>query len=289
MAENASQPWTWPEERWRGEIEKVRAGRNLKPKKWKGGRCAIALTFDCDLEARALAGGGGAEALAAGQYGVRAGLPRIQRLLKSHGVHGTFFLPAVSALLHAETARSLIAAGHEIGLTSWMSEPAATLPAETQQELLTGARTTLETATGQKPTGFRAARGQFSAATLPVLRDLGIIYDSSFAGDDDPYELTGNGEPTGLVELPYGLDDSVYFDGSSGTSPEEVFDIFRRELEIASVEGGLLVLRLHPEIVGRRSRLWIIDEFIKVARTLPGTWITTLADIAGNIRGRSGL
>lgn len=36
-------PWQWPEEVWRGKVEQVRAGRNLKPAKWKNGaRCAIA-------------------------------------------------------------------------------------------------------------------------------------------------------------------------------------------------------------------------------------------------------
>ena len=33
-------PWQWPEEVWRGKVEQVRAGRNLKPARWKNGaRC----------------------------------------------------------------------------------------------------------------------------------------------------------------------------------------------------------------------------------------------------------
>jgi hypothetical protein len=35
--------WTWPEETWRPIIEKIRAGRSLKPETWPGGaRCAEA-------------------------------------------------------------------------------------------------------------------------------------------------------------------------------------------------------------------------------------------------------
>ncbi len=35
-------PWQWPEERWRGAVNKVRAGRSLKPATWKdGARCAV--------------------------------------------------------------------------------------------------------------------------------------------------------------------------------------------------------------------------------------------------------
>ena len=289
MADQASQPWSWPEERWRAAVERGRAGRGLRPKRWKGGRCAVALTFDCDFETRALAAQGGIEALSRGQYGARAGLPRLLRLLKKHNAQGTFFVPAVAALLHPEQARAIAAAGHEVGLTSWMGEERAGLPAGGESDLLAGARSTLETATGLKPGGFRAGPGGFSDHTPRILRDLGIAYDSSLEADDDPYELTDGGEVTGIVELPVALDDAPFFDRSAGTSPEEVFDIFRRELEIAYEEGGLLVLRLHPEIIGRRSRIWIVDEFVKVARTLPGVWLTTLADIAASVRGKARL
>ena len=34
------QPWQWEEARWRGIVNKVRAGRSLKPKRWKGGATA---------------------------------------------------------------------------------------------------------------------------------------------------------------------------------------------------------------------------------------------------------
>ena len=44
-----SEAWQWPEEKWRKIVNKIRAGRSLKPKTWKGGaRCAVALSFDSD-------------------------------------------------------------------------------------------------------------------------------------------------------------------------------------------------------------------------------------------------
>lgn len=291
MAEQQSQPWSWPEEKWRAAVERGRAGRSLRPKKWKGGRCAVALTFDCDFETLALSAGEGVEALSRGQYGARAGLPRLLRLLKRHAAPATFFMPAISALLHGEAARAIAAAGHEIGLTSWIGEARGALAPEAERELLAGALSTLETAAGLRPGGFRAGRGGFSDATLRILKEIGVGYDSSLSADDDPYELTDAGEATGIVELPVAQDDADYFEagrsgGAGGISPEEVFDIFRRELEIAYDEGGLLVLRLHPEIIGRRSRVWIVEEFVKVARTLPGVWLATLADIAASARGK---
>lgn len=289
MAEIGTEPWSWPEERWRSAVEQVRAGRALKPKKWKGGaRCAVALSFDCDFETRALdADSSDIIGLGNGQYGARAGLPRILRLLKRHNVSATFFMPAVTAMLHGAEVKGIVAQGHEIGLSSWIGEARQGLTAEAERDLLLGARTALESTASMKPVGFRGGRGGFSAHTLKIIQEMGLAYDSSLSGDDEPYDLTQAGQSTGIVEMPIGLNDADFFEGAGSTSPEEVFDIFRRELETAYEEGGLTVLALHPEIIGRRSRIWIIEEFLKVARTLPGVWISTLADIATFAKGKA--
>ena len=268
MSENAAEPWSWPEERWRAAVDKARAGRSLRPKKWKGGaRCAMALTFECEFETAAISReAGDIVGLSRGQYGARAGLARILRLLKRHSVQATFFLPAVAALLHPDQAKAIAAAGHEVALHSWIGEARAALPVEAETELLAGARAALEKAAGMKPVGLRAGKGGLSGNTIRIARDLGLAYDSSLFGDDDPYELTDGGQPTGMVELPMGLSDATYFGGVEGTSPQEVFDIFRRELEVAYDEGGLFMLSLDPALIGRRSRVWIVEEIIRVAR-----------------------
>ena len=50
-----TEAWQWPEEKWRGIVNKIRAGRSLKPKSWKkGARCAVALSFDSDHETQTL-------------------------------------------------------------------------------------------------------------------------------------------------------------------------------------------------------------------------------------------
>ncbi|HLJ19008.1 MAG TPA: hypothetical protein VKU84_02365, partial [Stellaceae bacterium] len=65
------QPWQWPEARWRGAVEHVRAGRSLRPSLWKNGaRCAVALSFDSDHESGELREGGTSPGrFSQGQYG----------------------------------------------------------------------------------------------------------------------------------------------------------------------------------------------------------------------------
>jgi hypothetical protein len=124
-----------------------------------------------------------------------------------------------------------------------------------------------------------------------------LLYDSSLMADSEPYELTENGEATGIVEVPveWIRDDAVYFnmDRMSAlrpyTAPETVFDIFRRELEMAHREGGLFVLTMHPHIIGQRSRIWIVEELIKLAKSLGDVWFATHADVARYCAAEAGL
>ena len=84
------EPWQWPEEHWRKLVNRVRAGRKLRPAEWPGGaRCAVALSFDSDHETSDLRDGGKSIGrLAWGQYGNRVGVPRILKVLEKHGGQG---------------------------------------------------------------------------------------------------------------------------------------------------------------------------------------------------------
>ena len=50
--------WRWPEARWRQAVNRVRAGRALRPDTWPGGaQAAVALSFDVDQETLTLRDG----------------------------------------------------------------------------------------------------------------------------------------------------------------------------------------------------------------------------------------
>jgi hypothetical protein len=95
-------PWQWTEDIWRPTVERVRAGRSLVPQQWPGGaEVAVGISFDADHETPALRDGEiSPGVLAAGEYGARVATPRILRLLAARDIPASFFVPAVSALLH---------------------------------------------------------------------------------------------------------------------------------------------------------------------------------------------
>ncbi|MBD8653101.1 polysaccharide deacetylase [Rhizobium sp. CFBP 13726] len=284
------EPWEWDEATWRGKVDKVRAGRSLKPKTWKNGaRCAVALSFDSDHETNELRDGGESIGrLSWGQYGNRRGVPRILETLKAADVPATFFVPAVAALLHPGEQKRVIAEGHEIGLHGWIHEVNTKVPPEKERELHLRAADTLEKITGVRAVGMRTPSWDFSDVTLEIERELGLIYDSSLMADDDPYELVENGEPTGMVELPveWIRDDAVYFNMNRFTAhrpytpPPAVLDIFKREFDRAYQEGGLFLLTMHPHVSGYRSRIFILEELIQHIKQHDDVWFGTHADIA---------
>ncbi len=285
----ALEPWQWPEPHWRALVNRVRAGRSLKPSSWpQGARFAVALSFDSDHETNELRDGG--ESIgnrSHGQYGARQGVPRILACLARHGVPASFYVPAVTAMLYPDEQCAVAAAGHEIGIHGWIHERNSVLPEAAERDLMLRSADTLERIAGVRPVGIRTPSWDFSPHTLAITREMGLLYDSSLMADVDCYELLLDGEPTGVVELPveWIRDDAVYFNMNrfSGlrpyTPPEGVFDIFRRELEAAADEGGVFQLTMHPHMIGYRSRMWILDELIRHARSLGPVWFATHAEV----------
>src|SRR5215831_2926440 len=121
------------------QMFQVSAGRRLKPTVWRGGaRIAVALSFDVDNATSNLAAGDlGSESLSRGEYGAVDGLPRILRLLAKYDIPASFYIPAVSALLHPQMIKDIQASGkNEIGVHGWIHEDLPALDDEREEQRL---------------------------------------------------------------------------------------------------------------------------------------------------------
>jgi len=287
--------WRWDEATWRGHVERVRAGRSLAPESWPGdARVAVALSFDSDHETIPLRD---AETrpgkLSQGEYGSRVGARRVMDLLEKRSIKASFFMPAVSAMLHPDEARGYVEAGHELGLHGWIHERNMLLQPADERDLALRAADTLEHISGRRPVGLRTPSWDFSDATLGVVRELGLLYDSSLMADDEPYEILADGQPTGLVEIPveWIRDDAPYFsfDRYSAirpyTAPRHALTIWRDEFDRAYAEAGLFQLTMHPHIIGHRSRMVILEELVDYIAGHRGVWWATHAEIATYVNG----
>ena len=292
-------PWTLTEAQIREVVNRVRAGRDLSPRSWPdGARVAVGLSFDVDNETVTLRDNGqSVSQLSQGEYGARAGVPRILALLKKHGIPASFFVPAVSAILHDGSVRDIVGAGHEIGLHGWIHERNSQLDEATERQLMTRSLDALERISGKRPVGMRTPSWDYSPHTIRLARELGLIYDSSLMADDRPYEVVTSGTPTGMVQLPveWILDDAPYFnmDRFTGIRPtmnqDEVFAIWKGEFDVAYDEGGMFILTMHPHITGHRARAAMLDRLIVHMKSKGGVWFATHEQIARYVKAQSGL
>ncbi|MGQ0736306.1 MAG: polysaccharide deacetylase family protein [Acidobacteriota bacterium] len=277
----------------RRQMFHVSTGRRLKPASWPGGaRVAVSLSFDVDNATATLSQGVlDYEVLSRGEYGAVDGLPRILRLLEAHQLPASFFIPAVSAALHPQMVKDILAAGrHEIGVHGWIHERLPLLNNEREElRLLNQSLDLLTKAVGKRPVGYRAPSWQFSFWTMKQIKDAGFLYDSSLMASDDAYELLLDGQPTGVIELPIEriLDDAPYFGGgANGSNPslDAVYDVFRSEFDEAFDERGLYLLTMHPHIMGHRSRVAMLDRLVRHMKARDGVWFATHEEIARHVK-----
>ena len=275
----------------------VSAGKRLKPAAWpSGARVAVGLSFDVDNASASLATGDLiSESISRGEYGAIDGLPRILRLLDKHQLPASFFIPAVSHLLHPQMIPSILASGrHEIGVHGWIHEHLPSLnDAAAEQDMLTRAIETLTKAIGKKPVGYRAPSWHFSQHTMAQIKAAGFLYDSSLMASDDAYEILMDKKPTGVIELPIEriVDDFPYFGAAANgglPSPDAVLAIFQSEFDVAYEENGLYILTMHPHIMGHRSRVASLEKLIVHMKSKPGVWFATHEQIARHVKGNAG-
>ena len=274
----------------------VTAGRRLRPKAWpNGARVAVALSFDVDNMSTSLARGDLAPGvLSRGEYGAVDGLPRILRLLDKHQVPASFFIPAVSDVLHPQMIRDILARGrHEVAVHGWIHEllPAVNNEAD-EQHLLDQAIAHLTKVLGKRPVGYRAPSWALSPFTMGQVAKAGFLYDSSLMASDDAYEVLLDGNPTGVIELPieWILDDFPVLSLPGGVlaSPELVNQTFQSEFDVAYEEGGLFILTMHPHVTGHRSRIAGLEKLILHMKSRPGVWFATHEQVARYVKEQGG-
>jgi len=258
---------------------------------WPDGyTCAAALSFDVDAESafvfrypeKAAQQLGDVEER---RFGVRTGIPRILRLLDTHGLRATFYVPGYTIVHHTPAVTSIRDAGHEMGAHGNVHETLDTLDEAAEERVMTEQLEIWQAHLGLRPTGYRSPSWELNARTPALLTRHGFAYDSSLMGDDIPYHLDTPSGP--LVEVPvqWLLDDAplyrhVYGSSNGIADPDRVIRMWAQEFDGISRENGCFVLTMHPWISGRAGRLLGLEQLIRHIRATPGVWFTTVGEIA---------
>lgn len=258
---------------------------------WKDGmKCAVALGFDIDAETLWLGSfkQDTPAHLARGSYGPNVGMPRIMDLLDRYGVKASFFIPGWTAEHYPKVVEEIHRKNHEIGHHGYLHENVSRRTKDVEEEILQKGIEILKGFTGVKPVGYRSPAGGYSAHTLQFLTDYGFLYDSSLVGKDEPYYLAVEGREKKLLELPFSweLDDAPHFLFSfvpyhtGMAAPSKVLEIWRDEFDWCYREGGYYNLVCHPQIIGRRHRMKMLEDLIRHIRGHADVWFATHREIA---------
>lgn len=262
--------------------------------RWPAGkRIAVMVTFDFDAELlrQSVIGSRniGFSDTSRGQYGVDTGLPRILAMLRRQQLRTTFFVPGKIMEMYPEAAKSIVADGHELACHGYDHDNTVGIPEEQEMGNLERSEMLLQAFTGRKPAGYRGPLDVLQEYSTDFLAQRGYLYDSTLKDCDWPYLLPG-----GLVELPVDVtqDDFSYFyfsyadnaDINCSYLPDDVREMWQDAYdELASEGDKVFVLKLHPQLMGRYSRLRMLEQFILYMRQ-SGAWLATCADVAAYVK-----
>ena len=218
------------------------------------------------------------------EYGHRVGIFRVLDSLERHGIKPTIAMDAVTAehypyLVDHCLKRGCEIIGHGISasrmITSRMSE-------EDEREYIHSSIEALTRATGSAPAGWLGPEYGESARTPQLLAEAGIRYVCDWANDEQPYLMKTAVGDLSALPIMWDLDDvnalwdrKVEFDRYSRLIKESFATLY----DDGEQSGRLMVLNLHPWLIGQPYRIKYLEEALEHVMQREAVWAATGSEI----------
>ena len=268
-----------------------------------GKRIAVMVTFDYDAEflriSRAKSKGTtiGFTDFSRGQYGPHEGLARCLNMLDTMNIKSTFFVPGAVIETYLDTVEEIHRRVHELACHGYRHESDPELSRDEMIKILDKSEALLAEITGKKPVGHRAPESVLQDFMPELLTERGYLYSSSMKDCDWAYLWEKDQKKLPLVELPNDItmDDFTYYYFTFSDPAvrcmypnREVLGNWKQEFDGLALEGNkIFILKLHPQMIGRASRIGMVGEFIAYMQN-HGAWITTCEDVARYVQKQNG-
>lgn len=259
----------------------------------QGKRCAVMFSFDLDGEtlwtSRNPDNWNRPGNLAQGSYGPRIGTPKILDVLQKHDIKSSFYIPAWIVEKYPEICKDIVSRGHEIGYHGYLHEFDQKAGYEKEKAIMVRCLDIFDKILKTRPCGYRSPLYEITDASIRLINEYDFLYSSNLMDDDFPYFWSERDRPSGIVELPtqWLWEDGSYFFFTLSdpvrrgiSSCKQTFDIWIEEFDAIYENGAFLNLVFHPQIMGRYSRIKLIDDLLTYMKSKPGIWITTGEEIA---------
>lgn len=257
-------------------------------------RIAVMVTFDFDAELLRQSVIGkrniGFSDRSRGQYGPDEGLKRCLDMLKRQQLKTTFFVPGRIAELYPKHVQEIADAGHELAYHGYMHEAEVDMLEAEEEANMEKSEKLLQGFTGKKVVGYRGPLDLLPNCALSLMAKRGYLYCSTLKDCDWAYVH----EAYPIVELPTEptLDDFSFFyfsyaDEATITCSypvDYVYGIWKDNFDELANEGDkVFVLKLHPQLIGRSSRIRMLERFIAYMKA-NGAWIASCQEVAEYVK-----
>ncbi len=217
------------------------------------------------------------------EYGSRAGVWRLERLLTRLGLPVTFFASAVALEVNPEVAAWIRESNHEAAGHGYRWQELWELSRDAERDQLEAAVASIEHSTGQRPVGWYS-RHSPSVHTRQLLVEAGgFRYDSDALNDDLPYFTRVDGHRHLVIPYSHVYNDARWLQGDFA-DPSSFVDYCTRAIDVLWREGAtapvMMSIGLHPRWIGQAGRIHALEEILSFALDRGDIWFARRCDIA---------
>jgi allantoinase len=218
-------------------------------------------------------------------YGLKAGAPRVVKLLKQYDIMASWTVAALSLENYPEIAAAITELGHEPVSHGWRWVHQFRFDEAKEREFIRKAVASIERTCGVRPHGW-LSRYMLTDNTRRLLGEEGFTYHMDDYSGDVPFwdRTTVLDKP--MVIVPYQLDNNdMKMWTDPAMTPQQWLDYAIRNFDQIYREGEegnpkMMSLGLHLRIIGRPGRIWALEEFFRHVRGHSDVWVTTRLAIA---------
>jgi peptidoglycan/xylan/chitin deacetylase (PgdA/CDA1 family) len=218
-------------------------------------------------------------------YGIKAGAPRIVKLLREHQLMASWTVAAMSLENYPQLGDAIAALGHEPVSHGWRWVHQFKMDETQEAEFIDKAVASIERTVGVRPVGW-LSRYLHTDKTRKLLIERGFLYHMDDYSGDVPFwdRDTLPGRP--MIILPYQLDtNDMKMWTDPALSPVQWLDYATRSFDQLYREGEegnpkMMSLGLHLRIIGRPGRIWALEKFLRHVTAKPRVWIASRRQIA---------
>jgi allantoinase len=221
-------------------------------------------------------------------YGIKAGAPRVVKLLRERGLAASWTVAAQSLENHPEIAAAIVELGHEPVSHGYRWVHQFRMDEEAERTFIRRAVESIAASCGVRPYGW-LSRYLLTDNTRRLLIEEGFTYHmDDFSGDVPFWDRdTVPGKPIAIV--PYQVDtNDMKFWTDPGYSPDDWLTYAKRCFDRLYREGGegnpkMMSVGLHLRIIGRPGRIWALEAFLDHVQARKGVWVATRKAIADHL------